>query len=372
MERGRPSAPTISILNPLGDCKMITSNSLLIRSCRSTLGFGVAFSILVFTGCEGVIGPDDQLAEDQLPPAVGWQSMHFPHFGHVVALTIYDGDLIVGGAFAAGNRIARWDGSDWHPMGTGTNDAVMAFTIFEGDLIAGGHFTKAGEQTANSVARWDGTVWHPMGAGITGNASVNSLAVYEGHLIAAGGFKTVGGQEANNVARWTGSEWQPMGTGIEHTVLALAVHDGALIAGGSGFSRWDGSDWTSTGTASSPVHAFISHDDALIAGGHINAAAVARWNGSTWQPVGTGTREYANAFAVYDGDLIAGGDFPFTFGAGTNHIARWDGTTWQPMGAGMDADVSALAVYNGDLIAGGGFMTAGGNNGRFLARWGAP
>jgi hypothetical protein len=354
------------------------SNSFLIRSWLPVLCLGAAFSVLLFAGCDSANSDGEDLA-----PTAGWHSidfpwssLEFPHFGHVVALTVHDGDLIVGGAFGAGNRIARWDGSTWRQMGTGMNHPVLAFTIFDGDLIAGGVFTTAGGQSANRIARWDGSAWHAVGTGIwdmmDADAHVTSVTVHDGDLIAAGSFTTAGGQEANNVARWDGSEWQPMGAGIEHRVLALAVHDGALIAGGEGgFSRWDGSVWTST--AAAQVHAFTTYNGDLIAGGYINAGAVARWTGSTWQPVGAGTREYANAFAVYDGDLIAGGDFPFTFGAGTNHIARWDGSTWRPMGEGMDADISALTVYNGDLIAAGGFLSAGGNaRARFIARWGLP
>ena len=64
---------------------------------------------------------------------VGWQ----PGFGYprpgadarVRCTLVYDSDLIVGGEFLSiGNCpipfIARWDGSDWHPLGSGTNGYV--------------------------------------------------------------------------------------------------------------------------------------------------------------------------------------------------------------------------------------------------------
>ena len=50
-------------------------------------------------------------------------------------------------------------------------------------------------------------------------------------------------------------------------------------------------------------------------------------------------------------------------GVVVNGIARWDGFAWQPLGSGMSlgfGGIAALAVYNGDLIAGGNFSTAGG------------
>jgi hypothetical protein len=51
-------------------------------------------------------------------------------------------------------------------------------------------------------------------------------------------------------------------------------------------------------------------------------------------------------------------------------IARWNGTTWQPLGTGIGGGVYALTVYNGELIAGGNFTTAGGNVSAYWARWG--
>ena len=50
------------------------------------------------------------------------------------ALTVYNGELIVGGSFVEtggvpANSIARWDGSNWHAMGSGMNGAVVALDL---------------------------------------------------------------------------------------------------------------------------------------------------------------------------------------------------------------------------------------------------
>jgi hypothetical protein len=37
--------------------------------------------------------------------------------------------------------------------------------VWNGDLIAGGWFTTAGGQTVNRIARWDGSAWHPFTSG---------------------------------------------------------------------------------------------------------------------------------------------------------------------------------------------------------------
>ena len=54
-----------------------------------------------------------------------------------------NGDLVAAGSFAlatggVADRIARWDGVAWHPLGNGMNGTVNALTVMPtGDLIAG-------------------------------------------------------------------------------------------------------------------------------------------------------------------------------------------------------------------------------------------
>ena len=164
------------------------------------------------------------------------------------SLTVYNGELIVGGPFnAAGGvdarNIARWNGNSWQPLGGGVDSGGWALTIYNGELIVGGCFTEAYNSdlnggfipvTVNNIARWDGSNWHPLGSGID-DFAVEALTVYNDHLIAGGPFTTAGGVDANHIARWDGSNWQPLGSGMNNDgqVLALTVYNGELIAGGS-------------------------------------------------------------------------------------------------------------------------------------------
>lgn len=95
----------------------------------------------------------------------------------------------------------------WQPLGTGVNSPNSEAQVYalavdgQGSLYAGGLFTTAGGVAANRVARWDGSAWHPLGAGL--NNMVSALAVSEqGDLYAGGDFTTAGGVSVNNVARW--------------------------------------------------------------------------------------------------------------------------------------------------------------------------
>ena len=79
-------------------------------------------------------------------------------------LTIERGDMFavvgpnvyVGGNFTdaandpKADRIARWDGSTWHTLGSGLNNAALAIAIAGQDVFVGGWFTGAGGDAARS------------------------------------------------------------------------------------------------------------------------------------------------------------------------------------------------------------------------------
>src|SRR5690606_2012417 len=103
--------------------------------------------------------------------------------GSGVGPALYAGGYFttVGGITA--NNIARWDGSSWSPLGSGMNNSVYALTVFDDGsgtgpaLYAGGAFTTAGGVTVNRIAKWDGSSWSPLGSGMSG--SVRALTVFD-------------------------------------------------------------------------------------------------------------------------------------------------------------------------------------------------
>ncbi len=307
------------------------------------------------------------------------------------ALTVYNGELIAGGGFSnaggsSANGIARWNGSAWQALGTGTDNIVISLTVYNGELIAGGNFGTAGDVVCSRIARWDGTQWRPLGSGVSGD--VNALAAYNGELIAGGIFTTAGGITVGYIARWNGSAWQTLGTGTNAVVTSLAVYNGELIAGGSfttaggvacgRIARWNGTQWQPLGSGmNTDVNVLGVYNSELIAGGSFTMAGgvtvsrVARWNGTNWQPLGTGVDGVPICLVVYNSELIAGGAFSNAGSAAANHVARWNGTSWQSLGTGMSDLVNSLTVYNSELIAGGWFTNAGGVSCDRIARWGA-
>jgi trimeric autotransporter adhesin len=194
--------------------------------------------------------------------------------------------------------------------------------------------------------------------------------------------------------------WDGFATqGTDDAVLALAVHDSVLVAGGyfqhagpvaaACVAAWDGTAWRALGAGMSRadcpgvhcdawVAALVEFQGGLVAGGRFTAAGggpaanIARWNGSGWSPLGEGLNGTVRALCVHEGELFAAGEFTRS-GADSivQHIARWDGAGWRPLGGGTDGPVYSLCSTATGLVAGGAFMHAGTDSVNYVARWDA-
>ncbi|HKP51562.1 MAG TPA: S-layer homology domain-containing protein [Chloroflexia bacterium] len=123
-------------------------------------------------------------------------------------------DVYVGGDFtsAAGvsaNSIARWDGSQWYPLGSGITGAtppgsVSGLAINGQDVFAGGYFTTAGGVSASNIAKWDGSQWHTLGTGV--NDYIDDVAVWRSgeavDVYVGGNFTGAGGQLSYYIGLW--------------------------------------------------------------------------------------------------------------------------------------------------------------------------
>jgi hypothetical protein len=335
--------------------------------------------------------------------------------------------LYAGGIFTTdfggpGNRVVKWNGQSWLPLGTGIdnvdhNASVEGLVVFNDGrgggpaLYAGGEFTIAGGVPANRVARWNGQSWSAL-QGVDLNGTAHALAAIDsgqagGPALYAGGLFTIPfGGPGNYIAKWDGQSWSPLGTGMNFTVWTLAAfNDGsgpALYAGGdfttaggvaaNRIAKWDGQSWSALGDGmNNSVRALTVFDDgtgggpALYAGGMFQTAGgvtvnrVARWDGHTWSPLGTGMPNTVRALAVADDGggsaLYAGGIFDSAGGVTVNRIGRWDGHSWSALGSGIagGATVIAIAGFNDgsgpSLCAGGLFTTDRGAPGNYAARW---
>ena len=316
--------------------------------------------------------------------------------------------------------IARWDGAQWWPLGSGLNSGGTTLAVHSQgggppSLYVGGYFTMAGGQPANRVARWDGTSWHAVGGGIESGV-VHTLCSFDDgsgpKLYAGGGFGYIGGIYVDRIAAWDGLAWTQVGDGFDGDVIDLCVYDeGAgpvLMAGGwmhssgstqlHGLARWSGGAWSDVGGGvSGGVASLTVYDLGLGAGpqlwvggtfdyaGGVAHRNFAAWDGSAWSgPATTPDGQVDGLIGFDDGflpALVASGNFTNVGSLTANHIAAWNGSSWYALSTGLyayspwnpnKALLPVLEPAGPRLYVGGDFDTAGGKESLNIARWNEP
>jgi trimeric autotransporter adhesin len=368
------------------------------------------------------------LADDCQPhwnPTIGQPGMNHD----VRAFAIFDDGsgpaLYAGGVFfSAGgetvNRVAKWDGAAWSPLGDGVAGGwVYALAVFDDGsgpaLYTGGTFTHAGGVPASRVAKWDGSTWSALGDGTGPSNDVNALAVFDdgsGPALYVGGrFTLIGDMTAKRIARWDGKEWSVVGfDGVNDDVRSLAVFDD-----GSGPALYVGGRFTIAIGPDNPdpsggcvgncggqapegcwcdefccgIGDCCANNCEACGGCQIGfepcpegeyVYSIAKWDGDSWSGLdggllaSSGGFADANAMVVHDGALIVGGRFVTAGSVPVSNIATWDGTAWSPLGSGTSGNVRSLASLvhgEGDsaLFAGGAFSAAGDDPASRIARW---
>lgn len=349
---------------------------------------------------------------------------------------------------------AVWDGTSWDTLGELTGQGINgAFdvnawsvaiedlaTTAEGEIYAGGYFQAAGDETAYAIAKWDGTDWSPLGGGIGCHIScrygykyglVEAMDVaLSGNLYVAGSFTAAGNIPARNVARWDGTAWSAVGDTSFFlyydfpTSLAVDHNEHVYVPVSVGenldeVKKWNGSTWSTLGPAvqhvitlstdkNGTVYRVIIQDEAKI---------VSYWNGSEWVQVGSEVPGYVGqilfgedntlyligGFAAESNRLYSAMSFdgtnwvPFgasqlessggatagvfdeagvlyVVGASSGKTARWDGVSWSSLGTGLTAlsvlEANSLALdHQGNLFIGGQFTKAGPHHARHIAVW---
>ena len=397
LHSGKESAPFLAqwdgaIWSPIG-----SPVGWPVVSAIAQIGTGPAIGIYV-AGDFGSVGgvPANNIARWD---GRQWHPVGEGIDGDVRALVSFDDGrgeaLYAAGTFTAAggipaNHIAKWDGVDWSPLSSGLEPAmflpvVRKMTVWNDGggpaLIVCGSIAGAGGVVANNVAKWNGSTWLPLGTGTDSSVVVvYSFDDGAGSALYAGGFfLSAGGIPATRVAKWDGSNWSALGDGLNSGVYALTGYDdgsglslyagGVFTSSGGGtalnrVAKWTGTQWIplDSGIYPHPIQGVIrvfdlsvfddgTGPDLLAVGsfggaGEVVSPNMVKWNGSSWESFGESPNQRVDTVAAVQDDrgvaLYAGGGFFEVAGHPVTGLARYG-----------CADASSSADLNGDGVVNG-------------------
>jgi hypothetical protein len=169
------------------------------------------------------------------------------------------------------------------------------------------------------------SLWNPLG----GHGEVFSMHNYKDSILFIGGtFKNVNNEiDVNSIISWNGDTISRFENGLDQWAIVndILFYKGKMFVGDY---FWSASD-------------------------HPNTKNIAIWNGSTWEgtSIGQPTSD-VHEFALFQGNLIVGGNFEHFGTTPLGRIALFDGTNWHNIGF-FGMWIKALAEFNGELYAGG-------------------
>ncbi len=295
--------------------------------------------------------------------------------------------LIAGGNFMASGgipfeNVASWDGVNWRPVGSGLGGSLYTLSQFDFDgtgpepssLVASGYGILPPGGPSTRVAKWNGSDWVPVGGHFNNWVEILTTIDFDGDgpnpptLVAGGNFSHAGGVLVNKVTQWDGVGWQPIGEGIP--------------------SGWTSTlfGWDRDGDG--PGVPLLVAGGVFEASGGVAPNYIAIWDGVSWEGLGGGMNGRVAGLGSFDpdgsgpapADLIAVGTFSMAGGVPANNIARWDGANWHAMDEGlgnrgtsvMQVDETGPQGMRLNLLVAGQFEFAGGQPSAYFAQYGCP
>ncbi len=152
-----------------------------------------------------------------------------------------NGVLYIGGAFkdAAYPYLCKWNGSAFSAVDKSTDINGIVWTLAVGEtgwLYVGGQFTDAGGiANADYIARWSGSKWEALGSGT--DDAVYEIAIKSGKVYVSGAFTKAGSLTLTDLAAvWSNGAWQPLDIDLPsygYVRSILPASDGSLYIGGT-------------------------------------------------------------------------------------------------------------------------------------------
>ena len=311
---GDVNANNIAILNTTKEWEAFTSGSDGTIYSIATAPDGAIYAAGDFTTIGGVSANNIAIWNGS-----EWSSLGTGTNGPILKIELSEtGALYAGGVFtiAGGlivNNISKWENNSWSALidnstgESGTNNEVRSIAFDENNqLYIGGNFDTAGGVSAARIARWNGTNWFPLGSGTSG--FVQAIQSSGDYLYVGGNFAIAGDKTVNRIARFhkNNESWEVLGNGLSGNVNAITSDDSYIYVGGSfdtasddgnidkvvnNLARWsENSGWEALGPNTE---------------------------------VGVDVRVNALVFTNNNTELIVGGNFSKAGNINSNNIAIW-------------------------------------------------
>jgi len=271
----------------------------------------------------------------------------------------------------------------WHYVDGGVSSEIrdMFYEPVSNRIYCVGRFVQAGDNVVNGTAYWDGSAWHPMGNGID-NAfvfpPVQCESIGADSVMVSGFFHTaVGTPDTRGTALWDGSDWRSIGPRGSRGIVwgMLTNEDGLTVAGEfdtiaglpyKSISRYRDGSWEELCAypRNEDIYSYSAiakHDGKYVFGGNLNFSPIRElgWlDGDTLRRLGPGIQgdSWVNALTVYNGELYVGGEFNYSpTGNAASFLMAWDGTSFRDPLPGIDFTTQVLRfdLRNGELFISG-------------------
>lgn len=293
-----------------------------------------------------------------------------------------DNSIYVGGyCHRIGNDtivgIGRFRNGQWYRMGNGVDwlrsfpwdpntipNPVRSIIKYKDTIYITGSFSHTDGKPLNGIAKWNGTEWKPIGSGLKDKYNLSGggtkFKIFNNELYIVGAFDSIAGVAANSLAKYNGVTWQAVHnlpvydpTGNQNLLEDLEMYNSELYVTGVMYNnttvfstvKWNGTSWVNPGFnayGASTMGLFVFKNELYIIGSWSQFSnpnnignCIAKYNGVSWQAVGGGMFVYpfylanVKSYAINNNYLFLGGGFNVcNYNRTIRNIVRHDGVNW--------------------------------------------
>lgn len=207
--------------------------------------YSISHSIIFSSSNDLYVASDDGVIRNK-PAGGNFQTFYsFSGDDDVSCISEYNNEIIVAGDFTSidgvsANNIAKWDGTNWSPLGSGIGTGVKCMAVYKNELYVAGDFSIAGSTNVNNIAKWDGSSWSDVGNGMLGSSwnGILDMVVFNGVLVVVGDFNGMGSVSSHDVAAWNGTGWISMD--LDHNdycVSSVEVYNNKIYVATKDFNK---------------------------------------------------------------------------------------------------------------------------------------